>query len=885
MSGSVPVYRSSERIQGNALVDTSTGDGGAMAALSRTFSDLQRTLSGAAMEAADAEAERRFGEARQHALTAPIRDEAGNYTVPAPDFSTRVGRMSAETFLGRIVDEEEIAGRERAVQMRAAVGGDPEQFRANWVGDMQGRLQGIPEQARERVGQVLRRLGVDHVNSQRMEVVQRDQRLTEAGWRDVLSSLSADQEGLARAGRIDSPEYAQTTQRLQDHLNRGVRHHWISPETRQMMLDSITERVGGQALFRAALDRLDAGENPDQIARSFEEEADRRALPPTARASLRGMLRTVFNEHAARQAHARSELRTDLEDWQNVNASGLVPFDPGVGVRLAERAEAAGDTTLAANIRRQQQAFIEVSSAGTGSLNDIRVRQNALAEEMRAAGSQEERAAIYDRIRALRAMDQARTRQMREDPFGTAARVHAGKSGVGDVRPLDFSNTATLGDQLQQRASVARLLGSIERVPDMPVMSAAEAATLSGVIRDGSPSAQLGLLTALRRLPPDTMLRTLNALVPGDGRQQDARVGAFAVAAVLSDRDGRASTEIVNGMERQRLSPIAALQGPAVDEAIAARIGGAYRANSTAFASINAAARAIYTERASSGIDPTAGPRSNLDDPAIRRFDNGLMNRILDQIAPTLDWRGARVPAPIRDGRPMTEAQFADAMASLPPHVVAGARAMNGAPVTANHIRGYGQLVGVREGLYQVLIGGFPARGADGGPLTLDLSRPWPDAPDDFRNRLRQNESGQQIGIVNREGFAGLYQFGSERLAELNFYSPAPGEGRNGWRGTFNIPGFPQVRTLADFRANPAAQEAAADVHFARIDAAIDRLPGAASRDRNGLRAVAHLGGEDGMRRFVETNGGYDPADSNGTRLSTYYRRFSIGGFQEGANR
>lgn len=884
MSGSVPVYRSSERIQGNALVDTSTGGGGAMAALSRSFSDLQRTLSGAAMEAADAEAERRFGEARQHALTAPIRDEAGNYTVPAPDFSTRVGRMSAETFLGRIVDEEEIAGRERAVQMRAAVGGDPEQFRANWIGDMQGRLQGIPEQARERVGQVLRRLGVDHVNSQRMEVVQRDQRLTEAGWRDVLSSLSADQEGLARAGRIDSPEYAQTTQRLQDHLNRGVNQRFISPETRQVTLDSIAERVGGQALFRAALDSLDAGETPETIARNFEQEADRRALPPTARASLRGMLRTVFNEHEARQAFTRSELRSELEDWQNVTASGLVPFDPARGVQLAERAEAAGDARLAADIRRRQQAFAEVASAGTGSLNDIRVRQNALIEEMRTAPP-EQRGPILDRIRALRAMDEARSRQMREDPFGTAIRVHAGKNGVGDVRPLDFSNTATLGDQLQQRASVARLLGSIERVPDMPVMSAAEAATLSGVIRDGSPSAQLGLLTALRRLPPDTMLRTLNALVPGDGRQQDARVGAFAVAAALSDRDGRASAEIVNGMERQRLTPIAALQGPAVDEAIAARIGGAYRVNHTAFAAISAAARAIYTERASSGIDPTAGPRSNLDDPAIRRFDNGLMNRILDQIAPTLNWRGARVPAPIRDGRPMTEAQFADAMASLPPHVVAGARAMNGAPVTANHIRGYGQLVGVREGLYQVLISGFPARGADGGPLTLDLSRPWPDAPDDFRNRLRQSESGQQIGIVNREGFAGLYQFGSERLAELNFYSPAPGEGRNGWRGTFNIPGFPQVRTLADFRANPAAQEAAADVHFARIDAAIDRLPGAATRDRNGLRAVAHLGGEDGMRRFVETNGGYDPADSNGTKLSDYYRRFSIGGFQEGANR
>jgi hypothetical protein len=39
--------------------------------------------------------------------------------------------------------------------------------------------------------------------------------------------------------------------------------------------------------------------------------------------------------------------------------------------------------------------------------------------------------------------------------------------------------------------------------------------------------------------------------------------------------------------------------------------------------------------------------------------------------------------------------------------------------------------------------------------------------------------------------------------------------------------------------------------------------------------AVAHLGGVEGMRRFVATNGEYNPADGNGTRLSDYYRRFS----------
>lgn len=728
MSGRLPAYRSTQRIEGQALVDTSTGGGGTMAALSRSFDQLGRVFSSIAADAADATAEQRFGEARRDALTAPIRDEAGNYTVPPPGFSTRAGRMSAETILGRIVDEETISGRERAVQMRAAAGGDPDQFRARWVGDIEGRLRAVPDYARERVGQVLRQIGVEHTNSQRMEVVQREQRLTEAGWRDVQTSLSADLEGLSRAGRIDSPEFIQTQQRLAEHLNRGVRERFISPETRQVTLDSITERVGGQALFRAALDSLDAGESPETIARNFEQEADRRALPPAARASLRGMLRTVFNEHEARQAHTRSELRSELEDWQNVNASGLVPFDAAAGVRLAERAEAAGDAALAARIRRRQQAFTEVASANTGSLPDLGERQMALIEEMRAAQTPEDRGAILERIQALRAMAEARVRQMRDDPLGTSLRVHAGKPGVGDVRPIDFSGSIeAIGDQLRGRATVARLLGTIERTPNMPVLTAGEAAQLSGVIRSGSMVQQEALIGSLSRLPGDTMQRTLDALIPGNGRQQDGRVAAFSAAASVWGRDPRLSGEILRGLERQNLMPVPALSRPEVNETVMQRVGAAYAANPHALSAINAAARAVYAERASTGMDPNRPGR--IEDAQVGRFDAALMTQILDQLAPTLEWRGRRIASPIRGGRAMTDTEFADVVAALPAHVLAGAQASNGSPVTVAMVRRDGGFIAVREGLYALTISDFPVAHVDGAPFTIDFSREWPAPP------------------------------------------------------------------------------------------------------------------------------------------------------------
>ena len=57
---------------------------------------------------------------------------------------------------------------------------------------------------------------------------------------------------------------------------------------------------------------------------------------------------------------------------------------------------------------------------------------------------------------------------------------------------------------------------------------------------------------------------------------------------------------------------------------------------------------------------------------------------------------------------------------------------------------------------------------------------------------------------------------------------------------------------------------------------AIDALgDAAADYDRDGLRAVAHLGGKSGMKKFVQSKGYYNPADELGTSLQSYYDKFS----------
>lgn len=157
---------------------------------------------------------------------------------------------------------------------------------------------------------------------------------------------------------------------------------------------------------------------------------------------------------------------------------------------------------------------------------------------------------------------------------------------------------------------------------------------------------------------------------------------------------------------------------------------------------------------------------------------------------------------------------------------------------------------------------------------------------------LTQRESGGNPAVVNKLGYVGLYQFGAPRLADLGVYTPGPGENLAGWSktpatapgkwsGTFNIPGFPDVKTLEDFKSNPNAQKAAFAIHQERTDKEIDDLGlgqyigqtvGGVPITRDGIRAMIHLGGANGTRATLATGGGVNPADANGTTLLDYAR-------------
>ena len=130
-----------------------------------------------------------------------------------------------------------------------------------------------------------------------------------------------------------------------------------------------------------------------------------------------------------------------------------------------------------------------------------------------------------------------------------------------------------------------------------------------------------------------------------------------------------------------------------------------------------------------------------------------------------------------------------------------------------------------------------------------------------FLARLEDSESSgrsdAEITLDDGRKFVGKLQFGEARLKD---YQKATGTK------------FSQE----EFRGNLALQDRVAAWHLDDIDKAIDALgEDAKAYDRDGLRAMAHLSGKTGMKRFVKSKGDYNPQDQLGTSAQDYYNKFS----------
>ena len=128
-----------------------------------------------------------------------------------------------------------------------------------------------------------------------------------------------------------------------------------------------------------------------------------------------------------------------------------------------------------------------------------------------------------------------------------------------------------------------------------------------------------------------------------------------------------------------------------------------------------------------------------------------------------------------------------------------------------------------------------------------------------FAMKLKESESSgksdTQIKLDDGRKMTGSYQFSDARLKDF-----MKAEGIE--------------FSTETFKRKPKLQEKVFEWHMKDIDSSIDKLDKSATMSRDGLRAVAHLGGKTGMKKFFKTKGKYNPADKFGTRLSDYYNKF-----------
>ncbi|MGE7469227.1 hypothetical protein ACQKLX_07295 [Bosea sp. NPDC003192] len=136
---------------------------------------------------------------------------------------------------------------------------------------------------------------------------------------------------------------------------------------------------------------------------------------------------------------------------------------------------------------------------------------------------------------------------------------------------------------------------------------------------------------------------------------------------------------------------------------------------------------------------------------------------------------------------------------------------------------------------------------------------------------LKMSESGgnwtaqnNEVGAGGQRGHFGRAQFGQARLRE----AAAAGA-------------IPAGTTPQQFMRSPELQKAAENWHFNDIDQFIagnglNRAIGASINGIpvtiEGMRNVAHLGGKEGLAKFISSGGRYNPSDANGTSLIDYLR-------------
>lgn len=133
-----------------------------------------------------------------------------------------------------------------------------------------------------------------------------------------------------------------------------------------------------------------------------------------------------------------------------------------------------------------------------------------------------------------------------------------------------------------------------------------------------------------------------------------------------------------------------------------------------------------------------------------------------------------------------------------------------------------------------------------------------------FQDKMKQSESSGRYGIINKEGFIGAYQFGDARLTDYRKVNKVD----------FTNDEFKSNKELQDKVFKWHVDDIQSNVKKKGLDKYIGTKILGIEVTMDGITAMSHLGGQTGMQKFLESEGKYNPEDSNGTSLSDYLQKF-----------
>ena len=137
---------------------------------------------------------------------------------------------------------------------------------------------------------------------------------------------------------------------------------------------------------------------------------------------------------------------------------------------------------------------------------------------------------------------------------------------------------------------------------------------------------------------------------------------------------------------------------------------------------------------------------------------------------------------------------------------------------------------------------------------------------DMFINYLGYRESGNNWKIVNNANCLGDWQFSELTLRYLGYKHITAEK----FKSDSSI--FPRKLQLEILKTYMEINEISLKPYEIYIGSEINGI----LITKSGLLAGAHLGGVGSVKLFIESNGNIDKEDSNGSKISTYLKEFSI---------